>query len=64
MRSLFKVGILSFHNILKLLCVPVDKREPGALYLHHDFVAFFEGVQHIGQQSRLLAELVTQAALN
>ena len=46
---LFKVAVLSFHDILEDLRIAVDQGEPGALYLHHNAVPFFKGVQYVLQ---------------
>jgi hypothetical protein len=43
-----KILIVRLINIYKLLWVPVNQREPGALYLYHYAVTFFKGMRYIG----------------
>jgi hypothetical protein len=45
----FEVGRLGAINIDERLWVAVHEREPGALHLHHDFVAAEESVIDVGQ---------------
>ena len=42
-----KVFSATVIYVYKLLWVAVYQREPGALHLHHDTVAFFEYVGYI-----------------
>src|SRR5258708_1211832 len=59
LRGFLVVGFLGFENIgHEFLRVAVVQREPSALYLHHDAVAFFEdvvgGVQVYGEWRNLI----------
>ncbi len=48
MCGLNEIGIFRVVDIQKLLRIPVDKRKPGILDLHHDAVSLSECMAHVG----------------
>src|SRR5580698_5368619 len=45
----YEIAVFCLIDIDELLRVAVGQREPGALHLHHEAVAFFEGMGDVIQ---------------
>ncbi len=52
-----KVFLFSLADIAEFLGVPVKKREPGTLHMHHYSMAFTEGVEYIREAEFNLSRL-------
>ena len=49
--GLDEIGLIGIKDVVdKFLGIAVDERKPTALYLDHNAVAVFEGVQHVLQR--------------
>lgn len=58
LRRFLKVLLLSIAYVHELLGIAVYKREPGALYLHHDLVPLLEAVKYVVELKFHLGDLI------
>src|SRR5579862_4726461 len=47
-RLLLEIAVVGRINVHKFLRIPVNQREPAALYLDHEPVPLFKRMSHIG----------------